>query len=604
MKKHSLFLRSLPVLMMAAFCSCVNEDYDLDKDIDMNVNVLKNVSVPIGSLDKVLLSDIIDLSEGEMVQTDDEGNLAILLNGTGNVISQKVTVPDFTFEDTYRGQMVEEYLGDFYFGYDSSYGDYINLDEIRVPREFPDIPLLIEFEQTDIPSQIKDIRYAEVDATASVSLSVGINREIPITAYIGSGAELEFPEWIVIGDVTGNLKKEGSKIILKEDIAIPVSTPDNLLDGVSIEIPVVGVDARKLPEGQGITPDGKFYMSDNMIIRGRSYFTFDGSVNVSGGIVSPVVTSIVSFSDLAINSIEVMLGDDIEKDLVTGLAPLVIEGLPDVLTDPEIVLDINDLRVDIDFSNSSPFAGTISAQIETSAKGEILDNVNIGPVHFDAGDSSIPAEMKWSFSEGILQAPEGYVLYKVDGMTDIIRNIPEVIELKDIELALEDDYVVVRPGESYLMEQSYSIFAPLAFGPDFKIPYTYEINDLSLEFPAANLMSAELDIDVESTIPMDFVTSAYATDDNGRIIEGLNLVIEDNAVLKAGSLDSPTLSHLTLVLTNRTGEISIDNVLINFAANAPGNELIGVPLNENQGLHFKNIVLTLPDGISADLNEI
>ena len=81
-------------------------------------------------------------------------------------------------------------------------------------------------------------------------------------------------------------------------------------------------------------------------------------------------------------------------------------------------------------------------------------------------------------------------------------------------------------------------------------------------------------------------------------------MIEDNAVVKAGSLDSPTLSHLTLVLTNRTGEISIDNVLINFAANAPGNELIGVPLNENQGLHFKNIVLTLPDGISADLNEI
>ena len=87
--------------MIAAFCSCVNEDYDLEKDIDMNVNVLKNVSVPIGSLEKVCLSDIIGFSEQDIVQTDDKGNLAIVFNDKENVISQKVTVPDFTFEDSY-----------------------------------------------------------------------------------------------------------------------------------------------------------------------------------------------------------------------------------------------------------------------------------------------------------------------------------------------------------------------------------------------------------------------------------------------------------------------------------------------------------------------
>jgi hypothetical protein len=32
--------------------------------------------------------------------------------------------------------------------------------------------------------------------------------------------------------------------------------------------------------------------------------------------------------------------------------------------------------------------------------------------------------------------------------------------------------------------------------------------------------------------------------------------------------------------------------------------LSGTPLNENHGIHFSNIILTLPDGITADLDEI
>ena len=144
----------------------------------------------------------------------------------------------------------------------------------------------------------------------------------------------------------------------------------------------------------------------------------------------------------------------------------------------------------------------------------------------------------------------------------------------------------------------------MAFGPDFHLPYTYEITDLDLAFPAADLESAVLDMDVESSIPMNFNASAYATDENGEVIDGLKLTLKDNSVLKAGSLDSPTLSHLTFVLANETGKVMVDNVVIRFEATAPGSDLIGIPLNQNQGLYFKNIVLTLPEGISADLNEI
>lgn len=605
MSTESITRRLIQFASVACICSCVNEDYDLNKDIDLTVNVLKNVSVPVGNLEKVTLSDILDVTEDVSIfDIDKDGNLAILITGDENKLTQEVTVPFLTFENSYRGEITEEYLGDFYFTYDTSYGDLVNLDNIRIPRAFPDIPLLIEFEKEDIPDQIKDIRYAEVDATATVSLSVRINRDLPFTAYIAQGTELVFPEWVILGDVSGNMRKDGHTVTLMEDIAIPVTTPEAEADSVFLAIPVIAVDGEKLPEGQGITSDRRFVMKDYMTIKGMSYFTFDGDVNVAGGIISPVVTTLVRFSDLGINSVEVKLGDDVEKDLVTGLSPIVLEDLPDILHNSDIVLDVNDIRIDVDFINSSPFAGNISAAVETSADGKVLNNVNIGPVHFDAGSSSAPAEMRWAFSEGKLNAPDGYVLYTIDEMTDIIRNIPDIVEFKDVEVDLDDEFVLVRPGETYVLEQHYSIYAPLAFGPDFHLPYKYEITDLDLEFPAASLKAAVLDMDVESTIPMNFNASAYATDDNGEVIDGLKLTLKDNSVLQAGSLDSPTISHLTFVLSNESGEIMVDNVVVHFAASAPANGFTGIPLNENQGLHFKNIVLNLPEGVSTDLNEM
>lgn len=600
MKQRFMFL-----ILILCCCACVNEEYDLRKDIDTTVNVLKNVSVPIGSLEKVTLSDILELTEDqEFLTADKNGDLAILLSDENNRLTQEVTVPFLTFEDSYRGEITEEYLGEFYFSYDTSYGDYINMDQIKIPRAFPDIPLLIEFVKDEIPDQIKEIRYAEVDATATVYLTVGINYDAPFTAYITAGTELIFPEWVVLGDVPSNMQKYGSIIILSEDIAIPVSTPKSESEGISLSIPVQAVDATRLPDGQGITSDGRFIMKDYMTIRGKSYFTFDGTVNVNGGIISPVVTTLVSFSDLGINSVEVKLGDDIEKDLVSGLSPITLDDIPDVFKNSDMVLDINDVRVDIDFLNSSPFSGNISASIETSAGGNSLETVNIGPVHFLAGSESVPALMKWSFSEGNLPAPDGYEHYILDNMTDIIESIPETVEFKDVEVEFADEFVTVRPGETYVLEQNYSVYAPLAFGPDFHLPYTYEITDLDLSFPAADLESAVLDMDVESSIPLNFNASAYATDENGEVIDGLKLTLKDNSVLKAGSLDSPTLSHLTFVLANETGKVMVDNVVIRFEATAPGSDLIGIPLNQNQGLYFKNIVLTLPEGISADLNEI
>lgn len=590
--------------------SCVNEEhgatYDkiIKGDVDKTVNILKNVSIPIGSLKKVVIGDILEITENaKLLELDNEGNISILITGEENKLSQSVTVPDFEFDDNYNGEIVEEYLGDFYFAYDPAYTGGLDVSQLAVPKKFPDMPLVIQFEQGDIPSQIKDIRYADVDATATVSLDVRINRDIPFSVYIASGSEIIFPEWVVLGEVGPGMSKNGPTVTFTEDIKVALSTPANPMEATVLSVPVIGVDATKLPEGQGLTAENTFVMKDNMIIRGSAYFTFDGSSKISGGMVEPIITSVVSFSDLDINSVEILLGDDVEKDLVTGLSPIRINDVPEILKDSDIVLDIDDVRLDVEFQNSSPFAGNISVNVETSANETHLSTFRIGPVSFDGGTEAAPAEMKWSFSEGKLQAPAGYDHYTIDGLTDIISKFPDQIEFTDFELKLEDKYVKVVPGETYNLSQSYSIYAPLAFGPEFSVPYTYEIKDLGLEFSGIALRSALLDVDVENTIPLDFYAEVVAVDEIGNEVDGIALIIQDDAVLKAGSLDSPSNTHLTFELVNEKEDISIYGLNISFKATS-GSSVAGTPLNENHGIHFSNIVLTLPDGITTDLDEI
>lgn len=604
-RRRLLYSALFSSLMLFSLTSCVNEDYDLENDIDLNVTVLKNLSFPVGSLMKVQLSELLEMSDDISVITSDEaGNLSFSLSDDQNVLSQSISVPYFTFEDSYRGNTVEKNLDSFYFTYDESMSDYINLEEISKPRPFPDIPVEILFDEVAVPTQIKAVRYADVNATATVNLSVSIDAEIPFKAYAAAGTEIIFPDWVVLGEVGSGLKKDGHTVILLNDLEIVLHTPSNQTGATIVSVPIIAVDAEKLPEGQGLTADHTFMMNDLLTISGSSFFTFDGSANVTGQLITPVISSIVSFSDLSINSVQIKLGDDVEKDLISGLSPITLDGIPDILMGTDVVLDLNDLRLDVDFNNSSPFSGNISTSIKTSAQGQQIAESVIGPAHFNSGSSIEPAEMRWSFSGGFLEAPENYDFHKVDNFADLVRSIPDLIEFQDFTLKLDDEFFTVVPGDNYNLTQKFSIHAPLAFGRDFNIPYSYEIKDLGFEFKDVRLTSALLSMEVENTIPVRFTAEAYATDEDGLPIEGVTLKIKDNAAIEAGSINSPTVSDIVFELSNSQEEIVLDGLVIKFKASAPDSRFEGIPLNENQSIHFREIVLNLPDGVSADINDL
>ena len=593
--------------LLSPACLKVNEEYDLEKEIDLNVTVMRNISLPVGSFEKVTLDKLLDFTgDTDMLEIDQDGNMAITFADAETKLTQTIMVPDFDITDAFESAKVSAAIGDFYIAYDPSWSQILgDLIDVTTPREFPS-PLNIEisFKDDNFPKQIKDIGYAEIDAHASMSLSIkdNNNNDLALKVVLAAGTRIEFPEWVVFGSIPSVFTKEGNALTLQQDIPLQMGTTSNPYPQY-LDFHVVGIDGSKLPQGQGIRPDGSLLLDDYITIHGLAYLDISELGTVDPVKISPVISTYFDFSDIEINSIEVRFGDDIDIDLISGLSPVTFNKLPDFLSSKDVFLDLADIRLDIDFDNASPFSGSLSAVIESSTDDKLIAQKSIGPVYFDAAENGAPALMRWSFSEGTIVPPYGYVQYDVPGLTELIECMPKYLNIKEFSFNLDKNFVKIVPGDKYVLTEQYSVYAPIAFGPQFRLPYTYSIEDVDFSFSELSIPSARLELKVESTVPLDFAAEAEILGYDSEPVEGLELKIVDGAVLKAGTLENPVISDLAIELTN-TGSngLSFNAIELSLSASAPSDGGVHT-LNVNQGLHVKSIVIRVPDGITLDAND-
>ena len=90
------FLLSFPLWTV----SCVDNKYDLDKDIDMTVNVGgEHLTIPAGSSDTAYLSKIIEVEEGDILQPDATTRVYHLTK-KDDINVEPTTVKEVTIDET------------------------------------------------------------------------------------------------------------------------------------------------------------------------------------------------------------------------------------------------------------------------------------------------------------------------------------------------------------------------------------------------------------------------------------------------------------------------------------------------------------------------
>ena len=90
-------LQGLLIMSLLGITACVDDAYDLSKDVDMTITVGgENLSIPGSNTDLITLEKIFDLAPESDVKADANGNYALTMSGEGSESS--VNVENVTIE--------------------------------------------------------------------------------------------------------------------------------------------------------------------------------------------------------------------------------------------------------------------------------------------------------------------------------------------------------------------------------------------------------------------------------------------------------------------------------------------------------------------------
>lgn len=573
-------------LLLLMTVSCVNEEYDLSKEIDMDMTLLRNTSVPVGNAGRISIDEFLSLDDTEsLVLKDQDGNLYFRFV-QDEPESHSVSVPSWTFHAKDKSSIVESQVPDFFIPYDYTSESEEAWILAETPVEVPVIEFDIILDQEDIPAEVHDIRYAAVDGELMATVSYRSSQNKVKMIWLDEGASFRFPDWLVLGQMPEGLQNVDNCVSTLHSLKI--DTEEHF-----IHIPIVGIDFTKLPEDQGVVEPGKLHVEAHVEFKGKVHL--DREQVVDGGYFAPIFTATLGLSELQINNVDVKILPELEEIVPS---PVKIDDLPDFLSGENVRLDLADLWLNMNVTNTSPLVGNFSAVIVTSKNGADIAEIPFGPVVIPAD-----SEVGYSFSEKGEGAPAGYEDVMVEDMGMLLESVPETISFKDLDIWFEEQFVSLVPGEAFEFVYDYELLAPLAFGSTFRFEYSTDWTDMDIDLSDLKVKSATMSINAVSSMPLDILMTAEAIDAEGNKLTDINVAVEGTGKIKAGSIDSPSHSPIVLAISS-VESIAFAGLRLNVIATCSDAAFAGIPLNVNQGLEFRNIILNLPDGITAEADEL
>lgn len=561
-------------------CLKVDETYDLDKDFDMTITVGGDLTVPGSSTEKIVLGDLLDLEENSVIRVNNaSGDYFLVQEGDRNYTNVNVPKVDINMMGKFTGANVSGSVPPLSNGSN-------NETKITFDKD-----ITINVSKNDVTSDIKDITGADTycEDTYLMFTKTGVE----FNARLDEGYTLIFPDYIEVESNEKDWKVEGNKMILTKVGGLEIDLYTR------IYFQITGVNFKD--ENGNKVNDAKFEYNDNEI--DNSSITLGGAVKLDGDIFVSAKDSYGGNINLGANihsenmifrSVTAVVDPkvDIEID------PIRIDDLPDFLSDNNVVLDLTDPRIYITLTNPSPVSVDVNATLK-SYKNNIsqgtaaLENINI-PKNCENYIICVNQNKdRWDDTDNMM-----YV--KVDNMSDLIKNIPDRIEITDVVTRVEQEEVTIDLNRNYTIITDYKVDTPLQFGPDTNIEYTETIDGWDADLEDMEFDRVEASMNVINEIPLGVRMTAKAIDVDGNVLE--NVKVDMDVEIKAGAIGAPTEQNVKFTLTTDDGKIAgLDGIEISVVASVD-NSVSDVTLNENQTMQFTEIKLKLIGGITMDLN--
>lgn len=569
MNKQSTNKALLGALALSLFgmASCVDNDYDLSKDIDMSVTVGgDDLSIPSSDTKDITLEKIFDLEEGSAVQADAEGNYALKQAGEGSDTQVKIDPVVIG-----KGE-IEPASSEVNLTFGSIPGGEWEAKVNTKPS--------FRIEKYDVTHEVTALDAAEV--TMPASLNMGIDGTNNLT--LKKGFKITFPSSLTVVPTDSRVEMEGQSLVFKNDIVVRPGTP------LSISLSVTHIDFTEMKPGNGLLEPGHLKIEDEIEV--------DGAGTTTGGTdVRMKLTTSFNIESIELKKVTAKVNPKIN----VTINPITISNLPDFLKDEKVTIDMTDPRIFLTVSNDSPIAVDFKGTLH-SYKGEsLLATVQVGeapnPVVIPAGASNYVICLHRQ--NGTVEGADASVT--VPDLNKLIETVPDKVGMDDIQATAQDKMVELTLGSSYYVKTAYEINAPLQFNEGTTIVYNDSFDGWNEDLKDIYFKELVVSMDATNTIPLGMEMTVEAVDAEGKVLEDVMATVSE--LIKAGTPDVPTITSLQISLKTAHPDAfqKLDGLKYSVAARSSA-ETAGQVLNQNQHLKLDKMVIKVKGGVTVDLN--
>lgn len=567
------FLLSFPLWTV----SCVDNKYDLDKDIDMTINVGgEYLTIPAGSTDTTFLSKIIEVEEGDMLQPDVTTHVYHLTK-KDDISVEPTVVAQVTINGAETS--LEKGLAEFSIGDEVEATVDVELDESNSLEAVAD----------DIDDALKELGALEAQTPATMTVTFEFDGGLKFDEVKAKNLKVKFPDFLVFekGEV-----EEGNTLTLNETLS---TTPRKLN--------VIGYRFGDKP-GEGIpVVDGNISIKKEVFMQGVVQV-----VNASGS-GELKMTMYVTLDEMTVNSVTGVIQPKIEAETTK----IELNDLPDFLKDEDTRLDITNPVILLKADNPLETDVEIDAVLTPKKNNVNIEGheVKIGTGYGQNKVALIPGTNIIALSRTGDCSIEGVTEnIKVEDINNLLETIPDDIDVNLQPIVRNENYYNAELGKEYDLPASYEVDVPLSFEQGLNIVYNDSVQDLNKDLndlDKVSLKNAKIMLSVDNAIPLKLQLKAenvQIKDVYGNELTAVKKTMEEDKQYVTESTDGekPATSELVLSLTSDdTAFLSkIDRICFKITA-VPGSAT-GVPLKDTQWLKVTSVKLSVPGGVNVNLN--
>lgn len=580
-KKRPLIAAALLLTSFGITTSCIDNSYDLNKDIDMTISAGgEHLAIPVGYTEKIILDKIIELDEGDDLQIVD-GEYHLLKKD--NIDETNTSVKLVTVNESSNPiEPIRIISGN----HDN------NVHDIFISNA--ESEGFINAEAHGVDKAVIEIGSLAADMPTTLTLKLKLGGEISTSLVKVGTMTITFPNFIQFEKENG---LNGQTLTMTDVQIEPYS-------GFTKELKINKyVFGKEYGEGNRVDEENgdRILKIENQEIK----IEMQGiNVTTPSGNGSLNITPTITLAEMAVSEVY----GTIQPDIDVKPTEVELNNLPDFLQDDEIRLDITNPVFSFNANNPLNTDVEMDGVLTGYKDGQVTKTVKIGSGNGGASITLKPSGDKQQTisivrdEQTVVEANATKVV--VPNLNDIIETIPDHINVELKPAVKTEQYYTVNLGQDYTLNSAYDIDIPLSFGSNLKIVYEETLDNFDLDLEDVDIKKAVLSINAVNTIPLAMEIkndNVSALDANGNVIKDIDVTVEGTITeSKDGKTEVSSALNVNLNETAEGAISKLDGLKLKITA-VPG-QATDVQLLSTQWMQLKDMKLKIPNGIKVDLN--